>query len=116
MPPNTVTSRDGTSIGYDYASSHPDNPPLVLVHGISADAERWSPVMKGLAESFAVHAMDRRGRGLSGDATEYAIERELEDITASRRVDRAARFCLAIRSVGSSRLPGNVGLPLSARA
>jgi pimeloyl-ACP methyl ester carboxylesterase len=79
VPMPTVLSADGTSIGFTRTGR---GAPLVLVHGISADAERWAPVMQGLEESFTVHAMDRRGRGASGDHESYAIERELEDIAA----------------------------------
>jgi pimeloyl-ACP methyl ester carboxylesterase len=34
-------------------------------------------------ERFTVYAMDRRGRGASGDAPEYALEREFEDVAAA---------------------------------
>ena len=57
-----------------------DGPPLVLVHGATADHTRWAPVMAALEERFTVLAVDRRGRGRSGDATCYAIEREYEDV------------------------------------
>jgi pimeloyl-ACP methyl ester carboxylesterase len=75
----TVHSVDGTLIGFTRTGR---GAPLVLVHGISADAERWAPVMQGLEERFTVHAMDRRGRGASGDSDTYAIERDFEDIAA----------------------------------
>ena len=35
-----------------------------------------------LARRRRVHAIDRRGRGVSGDARPYAIEREFEDVAA----------------------------------
>ena len=35
-----------------------------------------------LVLDFAVHAMDRRGRGASGDTVPYSIEREFEDVAA----------------------------------
>ena len=35
-----------------------------------------------LARGITVHAIDRRGRGASGDAPRYAIEREFEDVAA----------------------------------
>jgi pimeloyl-ACP methyl ester carboxylesterase len=75
----TVTSTDGTPIGYT-RTGH--GPPLVLVHGISADAARWAPVMAALEETYTVHAMDRRGRASSGDHEAYALEREFEDVAA----------------------------------
>ncbi|MDB4935162.1 MAG: alpha/beta hydrolase [Labilithrix sp.] len=75
----TVKSVDGTPIGYTRTGR---GAPLVLVHGISADAERWAPVMQGLEASYTVYAMDRRGRGMSGDHASYALEREFEDVAA----------------------------------
>jgi pimeloyl-ACP methyl ester carboxylesterase len=54
----------------------------VLVHGTSADHTRWATVLPELEQRFTVHAVDRRGRGASGDAADYAIEREFEDVTA----------------------------------
>lgn len=75
----TVHSVDGTPIGFTRTGR---GAPLVLVHGISADAERWAPVMQGLEERFTVYAMDRRGRGASGDGDTYAIERDVEDVAA----------------------------------
>jgi pimeloyl-ACP methyl ester carboxylesterase len=75
----TVASKDGTKIGFTRTGN---GPPLVLVHGISADAERWAPVMPALEEHYTVHAMDRRGRGMSGDHVEYSLDREMEDVAA----------------------------------
>jgi pimeloyl-ACP methyl ester carboxylesterase len=74
-----VTSRDGTRIGYDRSGS---GPPLVLVHGATADRTRWAGVSPRLAASFTVYAIDRRGRGHSSDAADYSIEREFEDVAA----------------------------------
>jgi pimeloyl-ACP methyl ester carboxylesterase len=59
-----------------------DGPPLVLVHGASADHTTFRVVGPRLARWFTVHAIDRRGRGASGDTLPYAIEREFEDIAA----------------------------------
>ena len=75
----TVVSADGTPIGYMQSGS---GPPLVLVHGMTADASRWEPVLPALGEHFTVYAMDRRGRGASGDAPSYAMDREHEDVAA----------------------------------
>jgi pimeloyl-ACP methyl ester carboxylesterase len=75
----TVTSRDGTVIGFTTVG---EGPPMVLVHGTTADHIRWDPVLPLLAERYTVHAVDRRGRGLSGDGEKYDIRREGEDIAA----------------------------------
>lgn len=75
----TVTSRDGTAIAYERTGK---GPALVLVHGTSADHTRWAVILPALSERFTVYAVDRRGRGGSGDAADYSIEREFEDIAA----------------------------------
>ena len=71
-----VTSRDGTSIAYEKTGS---GPPLVLVHGTSTLRPTWASIFE---EHFTVFAMERRGRGNSGDHVEYAIEREFDDVAA----------------------------------
>src|SRR5436190_8552144 len=78
-PTSVVTSGDGTPIA---VFSSGDGRPLVLVHGSTADHTTFRVVGPRLAERFRVHAMDRRGRGGSGDAPAYAIEREFEDVAA----------------------------------
>lgn len=72
-----ITSRDGTPIGY-WRSGH--GPPLVLVHGTTADHSRWKTVLPLLEPHATVYAVDRRGRGASGDGDGYAIEDEFADI------------------------------------
>jgi pimeloyl-ACP methyl ester carboxylesterase len=74
-----VVSRDGTEIAY-WTSG--DGPPLVLVHGAPADHTRWRPLLPYLESHATVHAMDRRGRGASGDAPDYHLAREFEDVAA----------------------------------
>ncbi len=78
-PTSFVTSRDGTPIAVFSAGAGPD---LVLVHGTTADHRTWRVVGPRLALRHRLHAIDRRGRGRSGDGPSYAIERELEDVAA----------------------------------
>jgi pimeloyl-ACP methyl ester carboxylesterase len=73
----TVTSRDGTPIAVWMRGA---GPPLVLVHGTSTNHLNFRFVQPLLEEHFTVYAIDRRGRDESGDAPEYAIEREFEDL------------------------------------
>ena len=77
--PRTVRSADGTMIGYVRSG---EGAPLLLVHGATSDRSRWRPVQAALDARYGVHAMDRRGRGASGDATAYALQREVEDVVA----------------------------------
>jgi pimeloyl-ACP methyl ester carboxylesterase len=74
-----VVSNDGTLIAYALSGA---GPPLVLIHGTTADHTRWAPVLPPLEQRFAVYALDRRGRGGSGDTEPYALQREVEDVAA----------------------------------
>ena len=77
---NSVVSADGTVVGFEREGS---GPPLVLVHGGTADRSRWAPVRAELSAAFSLYLVDRRGRGLSTRETaDYAIGREGEDIVA----------------------------------
>jgi pimeloyl-ACP methyl ester carboxylesterase/ketosteroid isomerase-like protein len=74
-----ILSPDGTRIGYQKSGT---GQPLVFVHGSTADHRRWSKLLPALEPHFTVYAMDRRGRGESGDAPEYSFQREAEDVAA----------------------------------
>jgi pimeloyl-ACP methyl ester carboxylesterase len=89
--PSTANSRDGTPLAFfevlppsggSLAGSA--RPPLLLVHGAAADHTTWRVSGPRLARRRPVFAMDRRGRGASGDAggDMYSIEREYEDVAA----------------------------------
>lgn len=65
------------------APERDDLPPLLLVHGATADHTTWRSVGPRFAARRRVFAMDRRGRGASGDSASYAIEREYEDVAAA---------------------------------
>jgi pimeloyl-ACP methyl ester carboxylesterase len=78
----TITSTDGTEIGYDETG---DGHPLVLVAGATQyrAVDQTTPRLQELlAERFRVMNYDRRGRGESGDTQPYAPEREYEDLEA----------------------------------
>jgi pimeloyl-ACP methyl ester carboxylesterase len=74
-----VVSRDGAEIAF-WTSG--EGPPLALIHGGPADHARWRPLLPYLEPHATVHAMDRRGRGASGDGPDYDIAREFEDVAA----------------------------------
>ncbi len=75
----SIRSRDGTRIAFERSGA---GPPLVLVHGTLSARNRWALILPALEEHFTVYAIDRRGRGGSGDADTYTLEREFEDIAA----------------------------------
>jgi pimeloyl-ACP methyl ester carboxylesterase len=74
-----LISRDGTSIAYERSGA---GPPLVLIHGTGIDHRQWTSLLPRLRQYFTVYSVDRRGRGQSGDAQPYAIEREFDDVAA----------------------------------
>ncbi len=74
-----TTSKDGTRIAFD-KTGH--GPALILVSGALGDRSAAVPLTPLLSPHFTVIAYDRRGRGDSGDAAPYTIEREVEDIDA----------------------------------
>lgn len=76
----TVTSKDGTPLALWKSGAGPS---LLVVHGACADHTAWDCVVPLLADTFTVYAMDRRGRGAGGDASDYALEREFEDVAAA---------------------------------
>jgi len=83
----TAVSADGTTIAYDRFGTGADGhegSPVVMVH--AAGGYRDFGSLRSLAEELATGitavTYDRRGRGLSGDATPYAVEREIEDLAA----------------------------------
>ena len=105
-----VTSKDGTEIAYDTYGS---GPVLVLVAGGFTDRARYVPDAEALASTFTVVNYDRRGRGDSGDAPTYAVEREWEDLDAVRSAT-GARFACAYSS--GSMVLFRAGLPFEKQA
>jgi pimeloyl-ACP methyl ester carboxylesterase len=77
--PETVVAADGTPLALWTSGA---GPPLVLVHGTTADHSRWAPALPALEEHFTVHSYDRSGRGESGDAADYSLAHEFEDVVA----------------------------------
>ncbi|MEV0786316.1 alpha/beta fold hydrolase [Streptomyces sp. NPDC050423] len=72
-------SRDGTLIAYRCRG---EGPPVILVSGALGTAATEAPLARLLAPRFHVVTYDRRGRGDSGDSAPYAVEREIEDLSA----------------------------------
>lgn len=75
----TVKSKDGTPIAVECAGAGPS---FVIVHGGTGDRTRWKPLFPFLTSQFTVCAMDRRGHGASGDAPDYTLQKEAEDVAA----------------------------------
>jgi pimeloyl-ACP methyl ester carboxylesterase len=83
----SVLSADGTAIAYRTLGSGEG---IVVVGGALSSGEDYVPLARTLGESFAVHVVDRRGRGASGpQGPRYSIERECEDLIAVQVATRA---------------------------
>lgn len=104
-------SGDGTRIAWfrDGTGS-----PLLLVHGTTADHSTWRVTGPLLAPGFTTYAIDRRGRGASGDGDAYSIEREYADL-ASVAEEVAGIHGRSVDVVGHS-YGGRVGLGACLRA
>ncbi len=100
-PDLVVASADDTPIAV-VRSGAPAGPPLLLVHGTAADHTTFRVVGPMLGRTFDVYAMDRRGRGASGDTAPYAIEREFEDVAAVADAIARLRYLPTTDVVGHS--------------
>ncbi len=102
-----IESRDGICIACDSGGQGPD---LLLVHGTGTPGGRWRPVRPILETRFTVHAMDRRGYGRSGDAADYLIERDCDDIAccieaiSTQPIDVVAHSYGAVCALGAALL------------
>ncbi|TRV80856.1 alpha/beta hydrolase [Streptomyces sp. 130] len=74
-----VVSADGTAIAFEKQGT---GPAVVLVGGAFMTRGAFAELAALLAGHFTVITYDRRGRGDSGDAPEYEVRREIEDIDA----------------------------------
>lgn len=75
----SVTSADGTEIAYKQTGN---GPPLVLIHGGGGSQSLWNSIQPHLASDATVVVPERRGHGDSGDAEDYSLEREVDDMCA----------------------------------
>ncbi|MBB4685461.1 alpha/beta fold hydrolase [Amycolatopsis jiangsuensis] len=76
----TVTSGDGTPIAFD---TYGTGSPVLLVGGAVTDRTTVAALAATLGDAgFQAVAFDRRGRGDSGDAPVYTVEREIDDLAS----------------------------------
>jgi pimeloyl-ACP methyl ester carboxylesterase len=72
----TITAPDGTEI---VGATVGQGPPLAFVYGAMMEQVGWSRLLPHLP-GHTLYTYDRRGRGESGDAPDYIVEREVEDL------------------------------------
>jgi pimeloyl-ACP methyl ester carboxylesterase len=116
-----ATSTDGVTVAVFGVRSaagttraDPSRRPLLLVHGATADHTTWRAVGPRFATSRAVFAVDRRGRGASGDAPGYRIDLEFDDLAAVSEAIGTTTRAGAVDVVGHS-YGGRCGLGASLR-
>ncbi|HKV85717.1 MAG TPA: alpha/beta hydrolase [Ktedonobacterales bacterium] len=105
----SVTSKDGTTIGYDARGA---GPALILVDGATGfRSQGYSNELADLlARDFTVYCYDRRGRGESSDTQPFAVEREVEDIEALIDAAGGEAILYGISSGGALALEAAIGL------
>jgi len=80
MTVGSVTSADGTTVGYLRAGQ---GPAVVILHGSNESARSHTQLAMALAREFTVYLPDRRGRGLSGPHQPgHGMRTEVEDLQA----------------------------------
>ena len=76
----SVTSADGTTIGYRQTGR---GPAVVVLHGSNESAASHTQLAQALASQFTVYLPDRRGRGRSGPHQPgHSMRTEVEDLQA----------------------------------
>jgi Alpha/beta hydrolase family len=98
MPLEKTTSADGTAIAYERVG---EGPALVLVGGAFCDRHATAALASALAGDFTAVSYDRRGRGDSGDAPQYAVRHEVADLDAVIQAVGAPAFVHGISSGGA---------------
>ena len=94
----TVTSADGTVIGYRQVGTGPG---IVLVHGGGQSSQNLMTLARALSDQFTVYVPDRRGRGMSGPYREdHGLRAEVADLGALLDRTRAQNvFGLSVGAV-----------------
>jgi len=104
----SVTSQDGTTIGYRQFGH---GPMVVLLHGAASSAHNHMQLAEALSRAFTVYVPDRRGRGLSGPySKDYSIQKDVEDLDALR-TKTGAHHVFGVSSGGIICLQAALTLP-----
>jgi pimeloyl-ACP methyl ester carboxylesterase len=85
---STVRSQDGTAIAYETFGTGDG---VTVIGGALSSGRNYSRFARELGRSFAVHVIERRGRGCSGpQGHDYSIDKELQDLQAVQTATGAA--------------------------
>ena len=106
---DTVTSADGTTIGYRKIGKGPG---LIILHAGMLASQHFIFLANTLADTYTVYIPDRRGRGLSGPPGDnYSIKKELDDLNAVLKKTKA-KFVFGYSSGGLLALEAALELPI----
>ena len=75
--PLAYADSDGTRIYWEVQGR---GEPLVLIMGLGYSSKLWLRLRPHLEPHFTVWAVNRRGRGDSGDGDGYSLDREFEEL------------------------------------
>src|SRR5437867_9245875 len=110
---SSVTSKDGTTIGYRQLGHGPG---VVLLHGAMESASSHIALAELLADAFTVYLPDRRGRGMSGPYPGHCSGRnDVEDMDALL-IRTGAHFVFGVSSGAIIWLQAALALPTIQRA
>jgi pimeloyl-ACP methyl ester carboxylesterase len=97
-----TTSTDGTTIAYERYGS---GPVVAVVGGAFCDRGAFRELAQSLGDhGFTGVTYDRRGRGDSGDTQPYAVQREIDDLTAviaANRESSSPAYAFGVSSGGA---------------
>ena len=98
-PSDQTASLEGQEIHYvDWGNEQ--NPPLVVLHGISSQARYWDGFAAKMRDAFHVICVDQRGHGESAWSDDYRIEAMAGDLLSLADALRLATFTLVGHSMG----------------
>ena len=104
----SVTSKDGTVIGYRQMGSGPG---IIIMHGGISSSQYYLKFGVALSDDFTVYIPDRRGRGLSGPfGDNYGLPREVEDLDALLK-KTGAQYIFGASSGGLISLQTSINSP-----
>ena len=75
--------------------------PLLLLHGYTGHAHSWDTFARAMHDRYHVLALDQRGHGESGWASDYAPNAMIEDIRAVSHALKLGKFALLGLSMGA---------------
>lgn len=76
---NQLTTSGGLTLGYR-EWGRADGPVVILLHGLTSNADDWALVGPGLGRRFRVVALDARGHGRSDWTTTYELSDFRDDV------------------------------------